>query len=344
MNSLVYGGTALKEVLTEREPLRILAVDDERKILDAYRQVFCPETDPQGSEPEMADLVTKLFGEKPHTPEGPLFDLVLCRQAEEAVETATAAMEKDEPFAVAFIDVRLPPGPDGVWTAERLRALDPHTQIVMVTAYSDIDPSAIAQRVLPEDKLLYVQKPFYPQEMRQFAVALGAKWHAENALGRIHAQLEKQVQERTAELESKSRHLEEANTALKVLLRQTDENKRELEEKVLVNLKELVMPLIQQLKDSSLDPRQMGCVNALESNLTDIISPFSQTLSSEHLSLTAKEIQVAHFVKEGKTTAEIAEILGVSTNAVVFHRYNIRKKLGLNNQKVNLRSYLLSLP
>jgi DNA-binding NarL/FixJ family response regulator len=334
----------LKELLTEKDPLRILAVDDERKILDAYRQVFCPETDPQGSEPEMADLVTKLFGEEPRTPADSLFDLALCRQAEEAVETARAAMEKDEPFAVAFIDVRLPPGPDGVWTAERIRALDPHTQIVMVTAYSDIDPSAIAERVLPEDKLLYVQKPFYPQEMRQFAVALGAKWRAENALGRLHAELEKQVHERTAELELKSRHLEEANTALKVLLRQKDEHKTELEEKVLVNLKELVMPLIQQLKDSPLAASQMGCVNALESNLNDIISPFSQTLSSKHLSLTAKEIQVAHFVKEGKTTAEIAKILDVSTNAVVFHRYNIRKKLGLNNQKVNLRSYLLSLP
>jgi DNA-binding NarL/FixJ family response regulator len=324
--------------------LRVLAVDDEQDILDAYQKVLCPDTDPQGSETEMAALSSRLFGDKPAEPASSFVDLVLCRKAEEAVETVRTAIKAGEPFALAFIDVRLPPGPDGVWVAERLRAIDPFIQIVIVTAYSDIDPAAVAQRVLPEDKLLYVQKPFYPQEIRQFAVALGAKWRTENALGRLHAELEKQVQERTAELKLKSRDLEEANTALKVLLRRREEDRADMEEKVLVNLRELVMPLIQQLKDSPLDASQAGCVNALESNLNDIISPFSQTLSSRHMSLTAKEIQVANFVKEGKTTAEIAEILNVSSNAVVFHRYNIRKKLGLNNQKVNLRSYLLSLP
>ncbi|UCD86875.1 MAG: hypothetical protein JSV01_03630, partial [Desulfobacterales bacterium] len=209
-------------------------------------------------------------------------------------------------------------------------------------------------------------------EIRQFATALGAKWRAEKALRSIQADLEEQVKERTAELrkandqlqveiaghvkaeealrrreselEVKSRHLEEANTALKVLLRQRDEHKAELEKKVLANLKELVIPYIQKLKNSRLDAKEMGYVGILESNLHEIISPFSQTLSSRHLSLTAKEIQVANLVKEGKTTAEIADLLGVSSNAIVFHRYNIRKKFGLTNQKVNLRSYLLSLP
>lgn len=361
---------SMKQV--EPDLLRILVVDDEQPTLDSYQQVLCPERNPLGSEPEMEALAAKLFGEKLQRPSEAVFDLVLCGQGDEAVEAAKTAIEANRPFAVAFIDVRLPPGPDGVWTAEHIRALDPHMAIVMVTAYSDVDPSEIAGRVLPEDKLLYVQKPFHPQEIRQFASALGAKWQAERALRRAHAELEDRVQERTAELKKinqrleneiaehekaeealrkreaelrlNSRHLEEVNTALRVLLRQRDEHKVEIEEKVLSNLRELVIPYIETLQESDLDAKQMSCVNMLESNLKDLISPFSQKLSSEYLGLTPKEIQVANLVREGKTTKEIAELLNVSTNAIVFHRYHIRKKLGLKNQKINLRSYLSSLP
>lgn len=351
---------------------RILAIDDAPEILAAYQQVLCPEAGLQVFESEMEGLAASLFGKGSEMSSPPLFELVLSRQADEGVEKTKTAIQEGRPFAVAFIDVRLPPGRDGVWAAEQLRKIDPDLQIVIVTAYSDVDPLDIAERVRPEDKLLYVQKPFYPQEIRQFATALGSKWRAERALLRIQADLEEQVRERTtelqeanrrlkaeiaghvatvetlkkreSELELKSRHLEEANTALRVLLRQRDEHKTELEEKILANLKELVIPYIQDLKESDLNPKQMGYVSLLESNLDDLISPFSHKLSMKHLSLTTKEIQVANLVRQGKTTSEIAVLLGVSTNAIVFHRYNIRKKLGLNNQKVNLRSYLLSLP
>jgi len=356
----------------EPDLLRILVVDDEQAILDSYLQVLCPERNPLGSEPEMEALAARLFGGKLQRPSEVTFDLVLCRQGDEALEAARIAIETNRPFAVAFIDVRLPPGPDGVWTAEHIRALDPHMEIVMVTAYSDVDPSEIAGRVSPEDKLLYVQKPFHPQEIRQFASALGAKWQTERALRRVHGELEERVKERTAELKEvnqqlkdeiaghkkagealrkreaelrlNSRHLEEVNTALRVLLRQRDEHKVEIEEKVLSNLKELVLPFMKKLKESCLDAKQMGYVNILESNLNDLISPFSQKLSSQYLNLTPSEIQVANLVREGKTTKEIAELLNVSDNAIVFHRYHIRKKLGLKNQKINLRSYLSSLP
>jgi len=145
-------------------------------------------------------------------------------------------------------------------------------------------------------------------------------------------------------LEIKTTTLEETNTALKVLLKRRDEDKTEYEEKVLLNVKELVVPYLEKLNKSGLDETQKAYAGILESNLNDIISPFSQRLSSKFLNFTPTEIQVANLLKQGKTNKEIGEVLNSSPRTVAFHRENIRKKLGLKNKKTNLKSYLLSLP
>ncbi|MBW1740158.1 MAG: response regulator [Deltaproteobacteria bacterium] len=182
------------------ERFRILAVDDELDTLKLYKEILCPAGNFRESESKLADLEDKLFGKRSPSPSGASFDLVLCRQGDEAVEAVRAANREGRPFAVAFIDVRMPPGRDGVATAEQIRALDPYVNIVIVTAYSDVDPSEIAIRVPPVDKLLYVQKPSVPEEIRQFATALGAKWQAEAMVRKANAELEARVKERTAEL------------------------------------------------------------------------------------------------------------------------------------------------
>jgi PAS domain S-box-containing protein len=148
---------------------------------------------------------------------------------------------------------------------------------------------------------------------------------------------------REQELDIKSRSLEEANTALKVLLQHREEDKAFLEEKVLFNVKKLVMPYLDKLKNLRLDENQFAHVSIIESHLNDIISPFLRNLNTQYLSLTPREIQVASLVKEGKTTKEITELLNVSPTAVDFHRKNIRMKFGIKNKKANLRSFLLSL-
>jgi len=171
-------------------------------------------------------------------------------------------------------------------------------------------------------------------------------------LGKINEQLEQEIDERKRaegtlrkgekELEAQSHHLEEVNTALKVLLKQRENDKNELEENMLSNVKELISPYIQQLRKTRLNTRQAMFVDILESNLNNIISPFISKLSSRFLNFTPMEIRVANLVKEGKTNKEIAELLFLSKNTVLFHRYNIRTKLGLKNTKINLRSHLLS--
>ena len=196
------------------------------------------------------------------------------------------------------------------------------------------------------------------------------KKQGETALRRAHDELEKRVEERTAELmktnkelkaeifnrkkaekalkqrgvelEIKTIGLEEANTALKVLLRQREEDKIELEEKVLLNVRELVLPYLEKLKMKKLGEKQRAYIGIIESNLNDIVSPFVHGLSSKLIKLSPTELQVSNLIKQGNTTKEIAEIMNLATSTIDFHRNNIRKKFGIKNKKTNLRTYLSS--
>ena len=181
--------------------------------------------------------------------------------------------------------------------------------------------------------------------------------------------LEKMVQERTAELFEKNKQLileikerknaevtlrqkkkelalhadklQEMNMALKVLLKQREEDKRELEEKVMANVKELLLPYLEELKRSRLDARGSVQVSILEANLKSIISPFTQRLSTQYSNFTPREIQVANLIRQGKSTKDIAEIMGISRNAINIYRNHIRNKLGIITKKINLRSHLM---
>ncbi|MBM4145611.1 MAG: PAS domain S-box protein [Nitrospira sp.] len=153
---------------------------------------------------------------------------------------------------------------------------------------------------------------------------------------------EEALKEREKELEIKTKNLEEMNAALNVLLKKREEDKAELEEKVLLNIKQLIEPYVLKLKQSGLDERQKTLAAILESNLKDITSSFAYSLSSRHLNLTPGEVKVANLVKQDKTSKEICEILGSSEKVVAFHRQNIRRKLGLQNKKVNLKSCLIA--
>ncbi len=155
--------------------------------------------------------------------------------------------------------------------------------------------------------------------------------------------MEEALKKRERELEEKSRNLEDANTALKVLLKHREENKIELEEKVLCNMRELILPYIENLKMTPVDGHQLNQLKILEGNINEILSPFLRTLYNKYPQLTPVEIKIINFIKEGRTTKEIAELLNISFRTVEFHRDNIRAKLDLKNRKANLRSFLLSL-
>lgn len=194
---------------------------------------------------------------------------------------------------------------------------------------------------------------------------------AEEALKRARDEFEMRVQERTEELlkanellekevrerkvaerslrksekalKMKAKNLEEANAALKVILQRRQEDRAELEEKVMSNVGELVEPYLKKTQRTRLTEKQKDYLSILESNLKEIVLPFTRSLNTKFMNLTHSEIQIANLVKHGMATKEISEMLNLSTKTVEFHRNNIRKKIGIKNTKTNLRSYLLSL-
>ena len=159
---------------------------------------------------------------------------------------------------------------------------------------------------------------------------------AEIELKKLHEELEEKVRERT-------KSLEEANAALKLMLKKEEEIRNEFGKKILTNVKELVMPSVERMRNTPLDGNQKKYMDTIASSLNEIISPFLHTLTSSFTDLTPGEIQIADLIKHGNSTKEIAGILNLSTRTIEFHRANIRKKVGIKNKRTSLRSYLLSL-
>jgi DNA-binding NarL/FixJ family response regulator len=133
------------------------------------------------------------------------------------------------------------------------------------------------------------------------------------------------------------------NNALKALLQRRDEDRVEMEEKVILNVRRLIVPYLEKLKETGMTARQLAFVRIIEESLADIISPFSKTLSTKFVNFTGSEVKIANLIRQGKRTKEIAKLLGISKRTVEAHRDHIRTKLGLKTNKGNLRTHLMSI-
>jgi HD-GYP domain-containing protein (c-di-GMP phosphodiesterase class II) len=165
---------------------RILAVDDDPGVRDIYRDIL-----------EANPATVSLASEEGATPE---FSVHCCGQAAEAVEAVRRSAAEQAPFSAIFLDVNLPPGPTGIWAAEEALKIDPATNIVLVTGYVGSEFGKLPQHLRFSDRLLFLQKPFHPQEIVQFANALTAKWVAERQVRALNHNLEEIIGRRTAEL------------------------------------------------------------------------------------------------------------------------------------------------
>lgn len=198
------------------------------------------------------------------------------------------------------------------------------------------------ERVL-EYRSSLAHNPESPSTVRGIARDVTELIQTRRTLQKLSKQLEKEVEKRTKEIQVTSTSLKEVNTALKVFWKKRDEAKDEAENKFLFNLKELLVPYIEKLLKSNLTESQRVYVDIIKSNLNDIASPFITDLYSKYWNLSPTEIQIANFIKNGRTTKEIADLLYLSASTIESHRKNIRKKIGLTNKKTNLRTHLLSI-
>ncbi len=145
------------------------------------------------------------------------------------------------------------------------------------------------------------------------------------------------------DLREKSIALEQTNTALEVLLKHREKDLNEVEEKIVNNVKELILPYVEKMKARPLPFDTASYVEIIERHAREIISPFLMKMQARCSHMTPREIQIAALVKDGKTTKDISDILGLSHETVHVYRKRIRKKLQLKHKNENLRSHLLSL-
>ena len=250
-----------------------------------------------------------------------------------------------------LLDVKMP-DMDGYEVCRCLK-FDEYSRGIPVIFISVLDETADKVEGFNAGGVDYITKPFQTEEvLARVKIHLDLR-SLQKQLELRNIQLQQEITERVLaekalkrrerELESKSRNLEELNTALQVLLKQREVDKDDFEGRTLANIRELIIPHIEQLKKSNLKANEMVYVSLIESNLKDILSPLSYRLSSKYMTFTPKEIQVIKLIKEGKATIEIAKLLNTSPGTIEFHRNNIRTKLKLKNKRANLRSYLMTL-
>jgi HD-GYP domain-containing protein (c-di-GMP phosphodiesterase class II) len=169
----------------------ILAVDDEPLLLDIYKDI-------------LESIHLRRVGHSGSaTAEGrvaPRFSVTGCNCAQAALEAVEHSFETGMAYSAIFLDVNMPPGPSGIWAAEKILKIDPAANIVLVTGYIGSDSDNLPRHLNFCDRLLFLQKPFHPQEIVQCASALSAKWQAEQRLLSLNVELENMVHQRTEAL------------------------------------------------------------------------------------------------------------------------------------------------
>ncbi len=186
--------------LAETTTNRVLVVDDDAVMIGEYVRCLGEDFEPDSATTTLTELEKVLFGEETDDRGAARFDVHSRNQGETAVDAVENAVETGCPYSIVFIDIRMPPGIDGIEAAHRIRELDPNVNIVVVTGSVSIEAENLIKDIQPPDKIFFFKKPFHAIECRQLAAALCGKWHADMALRRANEDLELRVDERTAAL------------------------------------------------------------------------------------------------------------------------------------------------
>lgn len=153
-------------------------------------------------------------------------------------------------------------------------------------------------------------------------------------------EIEQKLRQKEIELSIKSKELIETNEALRKIVAQVKEDRKNFEKRIASNMGDFVLPYVRRMREVADNPDLMVFLNVIEDNLNEIFAPFMERLVSTKATLTPREVEVANLVRTGATSRDIAKLLNVSKRAVEFHRDSLRNKLGLKKSKKNLKSFL----
>jgi DNA-binding NarL/FixJ family response regulator len=315
---------------TEASKLKVLYIDDEKINLLNFEAAF-----------------------------GKTYEILNAGSGEEALKI----FKQEADIAMVISDQRMP-GMTGVELLEKIHRLNPEPVRMILTGYKDIED--ILGAINQGRVYRYILKPWEEKEIKPVLKQAGELYlltrqnrmlveelQAKNKeFVKLNADIQKmnkklledilRRQEVEEELAIRSRELEEANNAMKVLLKQSGDSKQEMESKILSNIRDLILPYIDELAERLDDREDLLYINVVRANLEQITSSFSNRLAMK-LNLTPRELQIAELVRQGRTSKDIAKLLNLSRRTVETYRDNLRRKLDVKNKKQNLRSLLLSI-
>jgi two-component system NtrC family sensor kinase len=182
--------------MNQNQNRRILIIDDNRAIHDDFRKIL---GDPDGDGNGLGELEA-LYGNSRKNGSVPNYEINFASQGREGLELVQQALAESRPYAMAFIDVRMPPGWDGIETTIRIWEQDPDLQVVICTAYSDYSWDEMTEKIGHSERLVILKKPFDNIEVLQMAQSLTHKWQISSELKKRLNDLEKLAAERTTEL------------------------------------------------------------------------------------------------------------------------------------------------